>query len=111
MDKFLFIVTIILAFAWCCLAGFGGPGWQSDPNVKPIKDAVCDVNKRPDQTQWTELLKCRSYNKTGDPRHEKIVEMVRVIEIYRERIYFTIFFIKIFYLLKKISSKILIRNN
>ncbi len=76
MDKFLFIVTIILALAVCCLAGFGGPGWKSDPNMKPITDAVCDVNKRPDQTQWTELLKCKRNNTTGDSRREKIAEMV-----------------------------------
>ncbi len=76
MHKFLFIATIIFALAVCCLTEFGGPGLKSDPNMKPVIDAVCDVNKRPDQTQWTELLKCKSQNTAGDPRHEKIVEMV-----------------------------------
>jgi len=76
MKKFLLIATIIFALAGFCFAEFGGAGWRRDPNVKAIIDAVCDVNKRPDETQWTELLKCCDHNKTEDPRHEKFEEMV-----------------------------------
>ncbi len=76
MNKFLVIGTVIFALAGFCLANFGCPVWKADPNVKPIIDAVCNVNKRPDQTQWTNLLNCSCDNKTADPKPEKFVEMV-----------------------------------
>ncbi len=83
MKKSLLIATIIFALAGFCLAGFGDPGWKSDPNVKQIIDIVCDVNKRPDETQWTNLLKCYDHNKTGDCRNDKYGEIVWVVKFYK----------------------------
>jgi hypothetical protein len=89
MKKFSLIATIIFALAGFCLTGFGGPGWKSDPNAKPMIDAVCDVNERPDETQWTNLLNCTQNNKQSDPRREKFAEMVRIVKLYKgEKIIF-----------------------
>ncbi len=84
MNKFLLIATIIFALAGCYLAQIGNPpGWKTDSNMKPVVDAVCNASKRPDQTQWTNLLNCTnlsnttSLNKTADPKQDKYAEMVR----------------------------------
>ncbi len=76
MNKFLVIATVIFALAGFCLADFGCSSWKASPNVKPIIDAVCNVSKRPDQTQWTNLLNCTCMNKTMDPKQAKYAEMV-----------------------------------
>ncbi len=81
MKKFSLITTIIFALTGCCLAGFGGRGWKNNPNMKPVIDAVCNVNERPDETQWTNLLNCTQYNKRSDPRREKFAETVRVVKL------------------------------
>lgn len=78
MKKFSLITTIIFALTGCCLAG---RGWKNNPDMKIVKDAVCDVDKRPDETQWTNLLNCTQYNKRSDPRREKFAETVRVVKL------------------------------
>jgi hypothetical protein len=83
MKKFSLITTIIFVLTGCCLAGFGGRGWKNNPNMKPVIDAVCDVNKRPDETQWTNLLNCIQDNKQSDPRRKKFAEMVRIVKLHK----------------------------
>jgi hypothetical protein len=73
MENFLFVVTVTFMFAF---AGFGSRDWKNDPNLKPIINAICDVNKRPDQTQWTDLMNCRGPDMTGNPRNEEFKEVV-----------------------------------
>jgi hypothetical protein len=89
MNKFFLIATVIFALAGCCLAQIGyPPNWKTDPTMKPTVDAVCNANKRPDATQWTNLLNCSNpmncpiqsnttnMNKTADPKLDKYAETV-----------------------------------
>jgi hypothetical protein len=80
MNKFSLIITIIFALTGCCLAG---RGWKNNPDMKIVKDAVCDVNKRPDETQWTNLLNCNKDNNQSDPRHQMFAQMVRIVKLHK----------------------------
>jgi hypothetical protein len=71
MNKFSLIAIFIFAFTECCLSGFEGPDLENDPKVKLIIGSVCDVNKRPDATQWANLLNCSNHNKPPPPENEK----------------------------------------
>jgi hypothetical protein len=88
MNKFLLIAIFISAIVECCLSGFGGPDWESDPKAKLIIQSVCDVNKRPDATQWANLLNCTCHNKTVPPEQEKFRNMVLIFNLKPEKVFF-----------------------
>jgi len=88
MNKFLLIAIFIFAFAECCLSGSDGPNWEDDPKAKLIIRSACDVNKRPDATQWANLSNCTRYNEPPPPENDKIQNTVL---IYIEKNYKFIF--------------------
>ncbi len=87
MNKFLLIAIFIFAFTECCFSGFGGPDSENDQKVKLIIGSLCDVNKRPDETQWANLLNCTRHNKPPMPENDKfhntvLIHVEKKLEIY-----------------------------
>jgi hypothetical protein len=76
MNKFLLITIFISAIIECCLSGFGLLDWENDPKANLISLNVCNADKRPDPTQWTNLLNCWQQNIPPPPENEKYHTLV-----------------------------------